>query len=215
MKKYLPVLISALILFSCQKEFTITDGTTPTAPGGGTSAGCNTYMPLTLGTTWTYDYAGNTDIVTVVAPDTVINGKTFKRTKSTYSNTTFLREENGNVYEFAPINGEQILLNILRANANVGDKWKDTVSISGLTEIFEHQMIEKNVSLQVDNLSFKDVIHMRFKVTLITPFSTDEIQTTDTWIGKCVGALQSKTVSYFGGASSDTIVNKLKSYTIK
>lgn len=215
MNKYLLAILCTLILFSCQKEFTITDGTTPTVPGGGTSSGCNTYMPLTLGTTWTYDYAGNTDIVTVISPDTVINGKTFKRTKATYSNTTFLREENGNIYEFAPINGEQILLNILRANANVGDKWKDTVSINGLIEIFEHQVIEKNVSFKVDNLSFKDVIHMRFKVTLVTPFGSDEIQTTDTWIAKCVGALQSKTVSHFGGVSSDTLVNKLKAYTIK
>jgi hypothetical protein len=153
--------------------------------------------------------------VTVISPDTTINGKTFKRTKATYSNVTFLREENGNVYEFASFNGEQILLNILRANANVGDKWKDTVSMNGLTEIYEHQMVEKNVSIQVDNLSFKDVIHMRFIVTLVTPFGSDEIQSTDTWMAKCVGAVQSKTVSKFGGVSSDTIVNKLKSYTIK
>ncbi len=215
MNRYLLSVLCTFLLFSCQKEFTITDGTTPTAPGGGTSTGCNTYMPLTLGTTWTYDYAGNTDIITVISPDTVINGKTFKRTKATYSNTTFLREENGNVFEFAPINGEHILLNILRANANVGDKWKDTVSIGGLTEIFEHQMIEKNVSLKVNNLSFKDVIHMRFKVTVVTPSGGEQIQSTDTWIGKCVGALQSKTVSYVGGAASDTLVNKLKAYTIK
>ena len=223
MKKYIiPFMFCSLLFLSCQKEFVITDGITPTTGGGGinggTTTGCNTYFPTTLGTTWTYNNGGVTDVATIVSPDTLINGKVFKRVISTYTGSSFLREENGNVYEYMDLGlTGKIMINSLRASANIGDKWGDTLILNGIKEIIGHEMLEKNIKLQIDGVQFSDVIHTRYKTKFDYPpiYNNEVIASTDVWFGKCVGVLQTKTVSIMGGIASDTLVSKIKSYTIK
>lgn len=221
MKKYLAAILSVLIFYSCQKEFTLTDGIDPTPPpgsGGGTNTGCNTYFPTTTGSTWTFDQNGKEDIITIVLPDTTINGNVFKRITSTSSVPAFMREENGNVYEYAGLGATgNILINPLRTSADIGATWGDTLVLNGIQETIQHQMLEKNISLQVDTFHFSDVIHTRYRTTFNSPpiFNNEVVASTDVWYGKCVGVVQTKTVSLLGGVVSDTIVGKIKSYSIK
>lgn len=221
MKKYIFIIFSTLLFYGCQKEFTLTDGITPT-PGGGsggdTTTGCNTYFPTTTGNTWTYNQYGHDNIITIVSPDTSIGGKVFKRFASTSTASGFMREENGNVYEYAGLGATgSILMNPLRESANIGAKWEDNLVLNGIQEIIEHEMLEKKVSFQVDTLHFSDVIHTRYRTRFNSPplFNNEVVGSTDVWYAKCVGVIQTKTVSLMGGIVSDTIVSKIKSYSIK
>lgn len=223
MKKYLfTAMVMCLSLISCQKDYSVTDGTTPTPGSGGNNGGntsaCNTYQPSTTGTTWTYENNGVTDILTITAPDTTIDGKVFKRISSTIGFASFLREDNGNLYQYADLGfSGQVLLNPLRASANIGDKWTDIFVLNGVKETVEHSMLEKQISLQIDGLQFKDVIHTRYQTRFDFPpiYNNELVGSTDVWYGKCVGVLQTKTVSIMAGVVSDTITSKIKSYTIK
>src|SRR5438874_10818654 len=91
------VIISSFILAGCKKELSL-----DTSGGSSSSGTCNTYFPLTTGDTWTYDIGGSLQVNTVITPDSVIAGKTFKRLSQNLSGTIttgFVTEDNnGNVY---------------------------------------------------------------------------------------------------------------------
>ncbi len=216
---FLLLLLFTFIFTACQKEFTLTQGIAPTLPGGGSSTpggSCNSYYSTTPGTNWTYIDNQGENTITILNQDSTINGKTFKKFKSSAYSNGFVREDNGNVYQFANTGTSgNIMMNILRANAAIGEKWRDTSILNGVTEIFEYQILEKNVSLTVNNLNFTNVIHSNFKVFMDSPpfFNNELIQTTDAWFGKCIGPLQSKSVTSFMG-TSDTLITKIKSYVI-
>ena len=214
------------LMSSCQKELLFD---TPVSPGGGgggiTPTVCNTYFPLTTGNKWTFNQGGMIQVNTVITPDTVINGKTFKRLSSVsagVTNINFAEEENGNVYVFqnlaAGSSGASgaVLLNPLRTNAAVGEKWNDTITVNGFTERFAYTMVEKNIAYQVDTLHFSNVIHVQYKVRLdLPPVYTDELsQITDIWYAKCVGAIEIKNQAVLLGVTVNTTDNKIQSYTL-
>lgn len=216
MKHYfIPIILSCFILTGCQKEVTFDTG--------GTSTSCDTYFPLTTGSTWTYDANGAAQVNTVVTPDTVIQGKNFKRITELISgitNTVFFREESGNVYGFIDLGGlasGKILINPIRSSAAVGDKWRDTIIINGIKEKFEYEMLEKNINYQVDTFHFTNVLHIQYKVRLdYPPLLNDElIQITDVWVAKCVGGVETKNQVFLMGVVVNTTDQKIKSYTIR
>ncbi len=215
------IIISCLILASCQKEVasdTLTGGssTTPSA--------CNTYFPLATGNTWTYYTGGTIQVNTVIAPDTVIQGKTFKRVMQTtqgLTNTVFFREDTGNIYGFvdlgaAGVASGNVFINPIRSAAAIGEKWRDTIVVNGLSERFEYEMKEKNISYQVDTLHFTNVDHIQYKVRLdYAPAYNDElVQITDVWFAKCVGGVETKNQSLLFGAVVSTSDQKIKSYSV-
>ena len=223
MKQHLIFSAISFFLLSCQKEFTID---TPTGIGNVSMTpadSCDTYFPLTTGSTWTYELPGDTQVNTVITPDTVIAGNTFKRINQNISgavSNSFCREENGNIYAFLDLSRtsviDMVFINPLRSGAGIGDKWHDTIVINNSTERLEYEMVEKNISYQVDTLHFNSVLHVQYTVRLDqSPILTDElVQITDVWYAKCVGVVETKNQLL----TSSTIVgspNKLKSYSIR
>jgi hypothetical protein len=223
LKQTLLFLIFCFLLLSCQKEFTFD---TP-AIGGSMNPvptnSCESYFPLTTGNTWTYELPGGTQINTVTTPDTIIAGNTFKRITQNISgdvSNSFYREENGNVYAFLDLSrvstvSNEVFINPLRSTVGVGDKWHDTIIVNESTERLEYEMVEKNISYQVDTFHFDNVLHVQYTVRLDrSPILTDQlVQVTDVWYAKCVGVVETKNQLL----QSSTIVgspNKLKSYSI-
>ena len=212
----------SFFLLSCQKAFTIDTpviGNVAVMP----TNSCESYFPLTTGSTWTYELTGDTEVNTVIAPDTVIEGNTFKRIAQNISGDVsngFYREENGNVYAFLDLSRvsnvhSNVLINQLRSGAGTGDKWHDTIVINNTTERLEYQMLQKNINYRVDTLNFNNVLHIQFSVRLDrSPILTDQlVQVTDVWYAKCVGVVETKNQLLV----SSTLIgapNKLKSYSI-
>ncbi|MEP6948332.1 MAG: hypothetical protein ABI863_03620 [Ginsengibacter sp.] len=224
MKQNLIIIAVSFLLLSCQKEFT---NDTPTIGGnvGNTKPAdtCESYFPLTTGSTWTYDLTGDTQVNTVTTPDTVIGGNTFKRITQDISgdvSNSFYREENGNIYAFLDLSRvsnvrSNVLINPLRSRASVGDKWHDTIVINNITERLEYEIVEKNISHQVDTLHFNNVLHVQYSVRLDrSPIITDQlVQITDVWYAKCVGVVETENQLLL----SSTLIgspNKLKNYSI-
>ena len=217
--------ISILFLVSCQKEVSFDTnggGTTPPSSSGT----CNTYFPLSTGNTWTYDMGnGTTEVNTVVAPDSIIGGQTYKRIIETISGTAttvFFRDDNnGNIYGYADLGMAgvatgKVLINPIRSNASVGDTWKDSLIINGITEILQYTLIEKNINYQVDTFHFTNVQHVRYtsKINYPPVFNDQQVGLTDVWYAKCIGGIETINQSFFGGVSVSTTDQKIKSYTI-
>lgn len=219
-RTFLPIILLILISIGCQKEFSLTDGTTggqDTTGTGGTM--CTTYFPTTQGTFWTYSNTNTADnTLTVVAPDTMINGKAFKRVISNRTQDAFISDDNGYIYQYADLGAYgRVMMNLLRVNAAIGETWKDSSIVNGVTEIFEYEMLEKNITMQISNGSFSNVIHSQFKVMLDSSpyFNNEVVQITNIWFGKCIGPLQIKTVTISMGVTSDTLTSQLKSYQVR
>jgi hypothetical protein len=212
MKKIIPFVIITFILVSCQKEYSLEGLTPPIGPGTGIVTNCNDYFPLKTGNLWQYSSGTVVYSITVQNNDSTIDGNIFHKLTSDINGTSYAREENGNFYEYSNLGGMgNIIINPLRTNANVGEKWSDTLSVNGVEEIFQHEMLEKNISYKIGTDNYPNVIHTRYSVSIYG----DLVQTTDSWFGKCIGPLETKTVTMFGGVSSDTASIQLKSYTIR
>ncbi len=225
MKRNLLLLAIPLFLLSCQKEFTPGELSGSGNNNGGTpSTACDTYFPITTGSTWTYDIDGSPQINTIITPDTLIQGKVFKRLAQKTSGSivsSFFTEDKGNVFAFMDLgtngiaNGK-VLLNLLRSNAAAGDQWIDTIVINGFTEKFEFTMVERNITHQVGALKFTNVHHVQYKVKIDSPpfFNDEVIQTTDAYFAKCVGPIESASQFSFSGINS-TSSTLLKTYSVK
>ena len=218
-KAFLPLVLLTFIVIGCQKEFLPPNGETTGGGSSGTGTSCDTYFPTSLGSIWIYaNSTGPDNTITVTGPDSVINGNTFHKINSSLSGEAFIRDDNGNIYQYADLGGiGKVMMNVLRVNAAIGAPWRDTSIINGTTEIFEYQILEKNVSIQVSNATFSNAIHSQYKVIWDYPpyFNNQVVQVTQAWFGKCVGPLQTKTVSTFMGANTDTLTTSIKSYQIK
>jgi len=225
LKQNLFFLAVSFFLLSCQKEFTIdTSSTIVDSTGDPKTDTCDTYFPLTTGSTWTYEQPGGIQINTVITPDTVIRGNIFKRVSQVLSGdvtNSFFREENGNVYAYMNLstngsaNGE-VIVNPIRSKVAVGARWSDTIVINNSTERLEYEMMEKNITRGVDTFYFTNVLHVQYTVRIdLPPVITDElVQITDVWYAKCVGVIETKsqllTQSIIVGSP-----NRIKSYLIR
>ena len=150
--------------------------------------------------------------ITVGNSDSTIDGNIFHKLTSDLNGTSYAREVDGNFYEYSNLGGMgNIIINPLRKNESFGATWGDTLTVNGVEEIFQHQMLEKNISYQIGTDIYPNVIHTRYSVSIYG----DLVQTTDSWFGKCIGPLETKTVTMFGGIISDTASIQLKSYTIR
>lgn len=184
---------------------------------------CETYFPLTTGSTWTYEEPAGIEVSTITSPDTILLGNTFKRITQSISgdvSNSFYREENGNVYAFLDLSTNQaangkVFINPLRSNAAVGDEWRDTIVINNSTERLEYEMMQKNISYQVDTFYFSNVEHVQYTVRLdLSPILLDQlVQITDVWYAECVGVVQTKSQFLVSSAIVGS-PNKLKSYSI-
>jgi hypothetical protein len=225
MKNYLlfRILVPVFLLLftaSCQKEFTLTDGIEPTTlDSNQTGGGCNTYLPLTTGSTWSFE--GNPAgpvTITITSPDSVINGKTYKRASTSNQQDLFWLVENGNFYQFGVVpNAGSVLLNPLRANAAINDTWADTTIITGMMQVSTYQMLEKNAQLKVNSYNFNDVVKVQRIVTMDMPpfFTNEKVLVQTVWFAKCIGMVQSSATAYNMGVETTSYTEKITSYSIK
>lgn len=218
------IAVAVCFLFGCQKELGSGADLGNNNGADTTANACESYFPLTSGSTWMYQQPGGTQVDTVITPDTIIQGKTFKRVREDIagiSKDNFYREENGNIYAFIDFSTtvaatSQALVNPLRSNAPAGARWRDTIVLNASIARFEYEMIEKNVGHQVDSLYFTHVQHVQYKVRLDLPpvFADELVQITDVWYANCIGLIETKSQLL----TSSLIVgspNKIKSYSIK
>ncbi|MGH2645994.1 MAG: hypothetical protein ACRDE8_00440, partial [Ginsengibacter sp.] len=122
MKKIIsPLILSALVLFSCEKEYSLEGLTPPIGQGTGIVTNCNDYFPLTTGNLWQYSSQTVVYTVTVANTDTTINGDIFHKLTSDINGTSYAREDDGNFYQYTNLGGMgDIIINPLRTNAYVG-----------------------------------------------------------------------------------------------
>ncbi len=219
MKIFIPAAIMVCIfaLSSCQKELTFVNSSPSSS---GSTGSCNTYFPMTVGNTWTYDLSGTPQVLNIVSPDSVIMGKTYFRVTETSAgatSTSFYREESGILTSYTDYHGSPIQLTLLKTDAAVGDKWTDNIVVPTASERIEYQMMEKNISYAVDAVNYTNVIHTQYQVRADLPgvYTNELIQITDVWWAKCIGIIDIKTQSLFGGTVLGSFEQKLKTYTLK
>lgn len=155
----------AIITFSaCKKD----GGSTPPAPPE--------YMPMTAGSTWTYQPSqGSAYTLTATSRDTVALGKTFKVFTNSNGENRY-RMKSGNDYyrltiipDIAP-NGFAELY--LKDNQPVKSTWKISLPVSvpnipiPLTADLNYTIKAKDTTVSVNNKVFNKVIRVRLDVSL-------------------------------------------------
>lgn len=205
------LVISSIVVFSllaCKKD-----------KGG--DSGTADYMPMTAGSTWTYQPSqGAAYTLTATNRDTTALGKTFRVFTSTDGENRY-RMKNGNEYyqltvlpQIAP-NGFVDLF--LKDDQPVNATWKTTLPITvpnipfPLTADLNYTIKKKDTSIVVDSKVFNNVIRVRLDVSVQT-FGT--LGGGDFYYANKVGLVQSTFQMDIPGQSiTQSLI--LKSYSIK
>ena len=153
--------------------------------------------------------------------DSTIGGVVFRQIyTSSNPQKLFVACANGNVRTVA-YNGttqggstiQALDITILKYNEAVGAQWTDVLTFNGSTAEYRNTLVAKNISRQVGNTTFTDVMHVRTIVGLVLPgagfFPT---QTTDYYFAKNVGYIESITINEFTGDVQ--LKRSLQSYLI-
>lgn len=190
-----------------------------------TEAVTTNYSPLTVGSTWTYNYTQSPNptvpyTLTVVDKDTTISGKTYKvLSSSDGSGNKYLAKVDSNYYRFAtyPIIGNFEEL-YLKDNRDVNSTWTNSVPFTypgipiPLTANLTYTVKEKGGSSTVNGTAYNDVIHIRLDVSLPSPFGN--VGGGDFYYAKNIGLINS-IISVQAAAGSFSSTTSLTSYTIK
>lgn len=228
------VLFGTLVLASCQKEYepflnspiidsTGTDTTGTDTTGTDTSTLSSSYMPLSVGSVWTYKDSGalNTTYTVTVLMDSVIkDGVTYRKLHSVspVSETdSYYGIKNHNLY----FNGNgaatdlEITMLVLNDTASVGGMWSyDMGLINGIPAIQSGKILEKDISIVVAGKTYNNVVHSQATITYIFETGNIDAGVYDFWFAKGIGPIKSTSAVDFLGviAASKT---DLLSYSIK
>jgi len=132
MKKILSLLTLATIIFSsCSKS------------SGGGNTTTDTYLPSTVGTSWTYNYsnagAPATSVTyTMGSLSATVNGRAYKIAEASTgvaNNRKFAQEGNSYWTTMSVTSASELELNVLQSDKNLNDTWTTSQVISGLTGI--------------------------------------------------------------------------------
>ena len=127
------------------------------------------YLPLTVGTNWTYTSSGNIYKLTVTNKDTVALGRTYKVLSSSDGGPNQYQTKAGNDYfRFATFQGfipngvEELYL---KEDQNVNSTWQFSVPItfSGvpINVTAKYTITEKGITKIVQGKTYNDVFHIR------------------------------------------------------
>ncbi|MBS1526184.1 MAG: hypothetical protein JST19_11075 [Bacteroidetes bacterium] len=208
------VAVAAIALAGCKK-----DSSNKPAPSS------DTYLPVTKGSTWTYNdiTAGNSDTrtITLTGATTQISGKT-------YYNVTINSVKNGTVtgyfysanHEYT-IRGSNPALAISLEfpigvdNQNVGYSWTslptDNGQINGVPGKFVNSVKEKGITKEVNGRSYSNVIHTQADLQYDLGSGYTTVGAYNFYIAKGVGLIAEDFT--MNGASYET--ETLISYSIK
>ncbi|MFZ1528207.1 MAG: hypothetical protein WAT19_05630 [Ferruginibacter sp.] len=228
-KLYLCLIFMVAITSSCQKELSFDGaGTGPTD-----NLVCLTcdYMPMCDSTRLNYvdSMAGtgtNRSFVYDVTADTVINGAVFKKIKEVGSGQSTYMNCDGNVISNFIATGTSmggaVITNYmqiaLKANEAVGATWQDQFVVNGLTTVSRYQIIEKNITRQVFDSTYTNVIYVRDTMVTVVPLLGETILAVrKNYIARGVGLIESvsEQIDPFTGNGIPFFIRKLKSYRIR
>jgi len=206
------LIASTLFLFTqCKK-----DDSSPTPT---TSAN---YSPLTVGTTWTYTYTEDTTVntydVTVTDKDTSVNGRTYKvLAGSNNMGNTYEAKEDSNYYRFSSFAGIGSIEELyLKDNRPINSPWtvNATFTYPGtplpLTANLTYNITEKGISHDVNGKTYKDVIHVKVDISVIS----NAIGTADFYYANGIGLIDNM-INLTPPGLQFTSKQQLVSYQIK
>lgn len=226
-------------LVSCTKEKSIdstenTNSGTDNGNGSGTGtgtvgSGSDSYFPSTKNSYWKYKTTGyytleNTTTATGTTKD--VNGITYGIYNSVNTGSpsaeVLYGTKDHNYYMLAqgssPNSGASFDLNFLYTNDEkvVGGTWEHNAGQgNGFTALTPGKIVEKGISLTVNNKSYSDVIHSQILLQYVILGDTMTFTTYDFYIAKGVGIV--RTISngdpIWGGGISTT--TDLMEYSIK
>ncbi|MFZ4262943.1 hypothetical protein ACFRAE_12920 [Sphingobacterium sp. HJSM2_6] len=202
---FLLLLIS--VFTACSKS----DNVGPDDNGGGSSS--NSYWPLKVGNQWDLiNPEDETDDMNYhIHKSLAYEGKTyfqFKPIGMEDEDLTYgIREDNGIFYELHGViahNGMTISAGTIismNSNLNAGQEWKDEVvlnitgsAVGTVKHINEGKILEKSVNATINGKSYKNVIKLETKKTVINSITgITTIIAYETWLSKGVGLIFEKT----------------------
>ncbi len=126
------------------------------------------YLPLTVGTNWTYISDGNTYKLTVTNKDTVALTRTYKVLSNSNGPNQYQAKAGNDYYRFATFQGflpngvEELYL---KEDQNVNATWQFSVPItfSGfpINVTAKYTITEKGITKVVQGKTYNDVFHIR------------------------------------------------------
>lgn len=165
-------LLVSVLFTQCKKD----DGSPDPAP-------VKDYMPVTTGSTFTYQNTTGTTVstytLTVSGKDTVFNAKTYKIFTSTDSVNRYRAKVGTDYYQLASIpmisiaNFENLYL---KENAAINDTWEDNVQVPNptnpaqtFTATLSSKMMEKGISYTVNGKAYENTIHVKLSLSIKAP----------------------------------------------
>jgi hypothetical protein len=169
---------------------------------GKPSTGAPDYIPLTVGSNWTYSSTEGTSdtsqfTLTVSDKDTGINGKTYKvLSSSDGSENTYLAKIDSNYYRYSSISDTGNIEELyLKDNSPVNTRWTNSTSFTipesptPLTADLTYLIKEKGISHLVNGKTYSDVIHIAMDISV--PVLAPNFGDGDFYYANGIGLIQS------------------------
>jgi len=212
MRKSIPALIlilSTISLWSCQKEI---DDTRKSSSG----IILNTYLPLTSGTYWKLkdSASGTIQTNTVTAVTKTINNIVFTAVANDQSaDTAYMANDGNNYYLYENViapngNSAAVLLHYLNDSASVRQNWQYAAgSGNGYTINIKGEVIEKGVSINLNNKTYANVIHTRLHMSFDVLGTIVDVGYYDFYVAKGIGIVQVRTHLDFMGTTIQSLIS--------
>lgn len=216
MKKILSILIlgGAMLIAGCSKK-----------NNPGPSASADSYLPVSSGSTWTYNdvMGGNTSqlTITMTGATSVINGKTYytgTSASSTRGTSTGYFYAANHSYSFRATSATaSITIELQMGNdeQGVGYSWTttptDNGTINGVSAKTVNTIKEKNITKVVNGKTFTNVIHTQVDLQYDLGTGFQSVVTYDIYLAKGVGMIENDT----SVSGSPYEVETITGYTVK
>ncbi len=167
------------------------------------------FLNLNKGSSWNYSLNGADTFTVVTASDS--SKPAFNKVYTVFHNLylgsvtrSYFTYRLGNYYSLitnTPGVYEEVVY--LKDSMEIGKKWNSTVLIGGNPYLHEYEVLENNLSITVNGTEFKQVVHVKLKVTS-TGYSSD------CYYAPKIGLI--KNAEIIGGNS---FVSEIRGYTLK
>jgi hypothetical protein len=175
------------------------------------------FLPLNVGTNWTYISNGATSKLTVTNKDTVALSRTYKVVNDTNGPNQYHGKSGNDYYRFASFQGflpngvEELYL---KGDQNVNGTWQFVVNVMfGTIPIpvtAKYTILEKGITKNVQGKSYSDVVH----VSLALSSALGNNGGGDFYYAKGIGMISS-TLNIVVPGNSTSNTTELVSYEIK
>jgi hypothetical protein len=174
------------------------------------------YLPLTVGSNWTYTSNGVSNKLTVTNKDTVALGRTYKVLSNSNGANQYQAKAGTEYYRLASFQGVLPAFDelYLKSDQDVNGTWQLAIPIvvSGFTIYVnsKYTITEKGVSKTVQGKTYNDVVHVHQDFN--SPLGNNG--TADWYYAKGIGLISSLVAITFPGQSFNN-TTELTAYEIK